>query len=233
MPVEFKKAKVVKKELLASSYFDIVLETLETFDFVAGQFITIKVKEGLVRSYSIAGRVKNNQFGLMVDIKPGGEGSIFFKNLEVGDEVSYVGPAGAFTLKEDDGASEVVFMGTGSGITPLKAMIEQALYVRPINKKMTLYFGLRYKDDLFWNDYFDSMAARFENFTFKLCLSKPEEGWQGASGHITDLLFNDYSDDTSTLGAYLCGNGKMIEEAKEYLMSKGTPENRIYHEKFF
>ena len=66
-----------------------------------------------------------------------------------------------------------------------------------------------------------------------MCLSKPDESWKGASGHITKLLANDYADDTSTLSAYLCGNGKMIEEVKEYLLSKGTPENRIYHEKFF
>lgn len=233
MAVEFKKAKVIKKDLLASTYFDIVLETLESFSFVPGQFVTVKIREKLVRSYSIAGKVKDNQFGLMVDVKPGGEGSNFFKSLAVGNEIEYIGPAGVFTLKEDDESSEIVLLGTGSGITPLKAIIEHALYVRPVNKKMILYFGLRYRDDVFWNEYFDRIAERFENFTFKLCLSKPDESWQGASGHITELLVNDYADDTSTLSAYLCGNGKMIEEAKEYLKSKGTPENRIYHEKFF
>ena len=233
MAVESKKAKVVKKDSLASTFLDIVLETSKSFSFIPGQFITIKVNEKLVRSYSIAGKVKDNQFGLMVDVKPGGEGSNFFKSLIVGNEIEYIGPTGVFTLKEDDGAEEIVLLGTGSGITPLKAMIEQALYVRPINKKMILYFGLRFTEDLFWNDYFDRIAETFENFTFKLCLSKPDESWQGASGHITELLANDYSDDTSILSAYLCGSEKMIEEAKEYLKSKGTPENRIYHEKFF
>lgn len=232
MAPEYKKARVIKKDLLASTYFDIVIETVESFNFIAGQFITIKVTDKLVRSYSIAGKVRDNQFGLMVDVKPGGEGSKYFQSLAVGDQIEYIGPAGAFVLKEDEG-NEIVLLGTGSGITPLKAMIEEGLYVKPTNKKMTLYFGLRFKEDLFWNDYFNGIAERFENFTFKMCLSKPDESWKGASGHITKLLANDYADDTSTLSAYLCGNGKMIEEVKEYLLSKGTPENRIYHEKFF
>ena len=124
---DFKKARVIKHEIPASSYHDIVIETNEEVVFEPGQFISIKVGETRINSYSIAGKVNVRQLGLIVDIKPGGEGSQFFANLKVGDEILFLGPLGKFVLRPDDGSEHLIFLGTGSGIAPLKAMIEKAL----------------------------------------------------------------------------------------------------------
>ncbi|MFC1653845.1 FAD-binding oxidoreductase [Patescibacteria group bacterium] len=232
MPPQFKTAKCVKNEVLASTYHDIVFETDSPLEFLPGQFITIKVNDKLVRSYSVAGKLPNNQFGLLINISPGGPGSIFFENLKPDDQIEYIGPAGVFTLKLDDGADHLVFLGTGSGIAPLKAMIESALREHQTQKPLTLYFGLRYEKDIHWDEYFKELANQHKNFKYTLCLSKPEENWQGVSGHITDLLKNEFKD-TSKVSAYLCGSEKMIEESKKYLTQNKTPTNRIYHEKFY
>ncbi len=232
MAGNFQKARVSYNEVVASTYHDFWIEFEEPFVFAPGQFVSVKVNEQRVNSYSIAGRVDEKTVGLIVDVKPGGPGSQFFTGLKVGDEIECMGPLGKFVLQPDDGAEHLLFMGTGSGIAPLKAMIETALHEEAMAKPMTLYFGLRHKEDIFWDKYFCELQDKYENFEFNLCLSKPDEGWQGLSGHITDFLKDRYQD-YSRFSAYLCGAEAMIKEASEILRSLGMQEDRVYHEKFY
>lgn len=228
----FKKARVIKHEVPASTYHDIVFEAMEPFVFEPGQFISVKVNEERLNSYSIAGKLDEARFGLIVDIKPGGPGSKFFENLQVGSEIEYLGPLGKFVLRPDDGSEKLIMLGTGSGIAPLKAMIERAL--RDLNMKtpIDLYFGLRHREDVFWDKYFGMLASEYENFKFSLCLSKPDESWQGLTGHITDFLRDKYPD-ASRFSSYSCGAQSMIEEASQILAELSMPVERIYHEKFY
>ncbi len=229
---EFKKAKVVKVENPASTFHVITLETEEhEFQFEPGQFIAIKVDDRDIRDYSIASLPDGNRMELIVDIKPGHEGSYFVHNLQEGDVLEFMGPMGNFKLKMDDGAEEMVFLGTGSGIAPLKSMVEQLLFRIHEQRPIKLYFGLRFCGDIFLHEYFDDMAIRFSNFTFVPCLSKPDDSWRRDCGHITELVKGDYQDG-SKLAVYICGNPKMIEESVELAKQIGVPENRIYHEAF-
>lgn len=227
----FVDAVCVSNNKISSTYYDLVFEMPGEFNFLPGQYLTCRVSPDRLNSYSIAGKVGSNRFGFLVDVKPGGPGSHFFANLKPGDKMPVLGPFGKFVLNLNDGAEEMIFLGTGSGVAPLKAMIEAAFWAGE-TRPMKLYFGLRYKEDILWNDYFSRLEAEHGNFKFTLCLSQPDESWQGAKGHITDLVKNDYPD-ASKISAYLCGGLKMIEEAKSVLASLGTPEERIYHEKFF
>jgi len=146
--------------------------------------------------------------------------------------LEFLGPLGNFVLRPEDESKEILFLGTGSGIAPLKAMIEDLIRVQHSDIPMTLYFGLRHEADIFWNEYFQSLTQEFPQLKFVLCLSKPEATWKGASGHITDLIASK-NQDLSHASAYLCGGLKMIEEAKTLLASLHMPAERIYHEKFF
>jgi NAD(P)H-flavin reductase len=142
-----------------------------------------------------------------------------------------MGPFGVFTFKEDDGAKRLLFLGTGSGCSPLRSMLEAALKNPNINVPIHFYFGLRYSDDVFWKDYFEKLAAEHPNFHFNLVLSKPDESWHGQVGHITDILQKEVPD-ASDSSAYLCGNPAMIKEASAILKNKNCPEERIYKEEF-
>lgn len=228
---EFKTATLISKNIPAAKYHDLVFETPEKFEFQAGQFVTIKINDSKLNSYSIAGRVADNKFGLMIDTTPGGLGSQMFEKLEVGQQVQYIGPFGHMTLKPDDGSEQIIFMAVGSGIPPVKALIEEALLDQHLAKPMTLYFGLRFKEDIFWKDYFEKLQSEHSNFKFILSLSKPDESWSGKSGYITTHLTNDFSD-LANASAYICGNMKMADEAVEILKSKNCPPARIYFEKF-
>lgn len=227
----FSTGKVTNISRPASTYVDLVFETPSPLEFIPGQFISIKVNERDIRSYSLAGVVGEKSYRMIVDIKPGGPGSKYFEALQVGDEMTFLGPVGKFVYQPDDGTNEVIFLVTGSGIAPIKAMIEEAI-ARGENRKMTLYFGLRYFDDIFWNVYFDELQRKYSNIKFVLCLSKPDERWHGVTGHITDFLDLDHQN-LAAASAYLCGNGKMIEEAVEILERKGMIKEKVYFEKFF
>jgi NAD(P)H-flavin reductase len=142
-----------------------------------------------------------------------------------------MGPFGTFIFKEDDGAQRLLFLGTGSGCSPLRSMLESALKNPNIKLPIHLYFGLRYSNDVFWKDYFEKLASEHPNFHFNLVLSKPDESWHGQIGHITEILQKEIKD-ASDSSAYLCGNQKMIEEASIILKNSKCPEKRIYTEKF-
>ncbi|NMC35960.1 hypothetical protein GYA49_02845, partial [Candidatus Beckwithbacteria bacterium] len=124
---DYKTAKVIKHDNPAAKFQDLVFETPEPFIFIPGQFVSLQVAEGQMRAYSIAGKVNDNQFGLLIDSTPGGPGSQFAEKLQVGNEVKYLGPAGNFKFIPEDGSEHLIFLAIGCGIAPIKAMIESAL----------------------------------------------------------------------------------------------------------
>lgn len=227
----FKKGIVRRLSRPASTHVDVVFESMEVLNFQPGQFVSIRVNGRDVRSYSLAGTEGDNLYRLIVDVKPGGPGSQFFDHLKVGDQFEFIGPAGRFVYMPSDGAEEMLFLATGTGVAPFKAMIDAALSTGD-TRKIALYFGLRFVEDIFWDDYFNQLQAAHANVRFVLCLSKPDERWKGVVGHITDMVKAEYTD-LSHASAYLCGNGKMILEASVLLRDKNMKPERIYSEKFF
>jgi Na+-transporting NADH:ubiquinone oxidoreductase subunit F len=228
---DFKKATLISHESPASKFHDLVFETPEPFNFKPGQFISIKINDQKMNAYSIAGRLEPNKFGLIIDSTPGGLGSQYIEQLKPGDQIDYLGPFGNFVLNFEDGAEHLVLLGTGCGIAPLKAMVESALREHKTDKKISLYFGLRFCSDVFWDKYFNQLAQEYPNFEFKLVLSKPDDAWCGSAGHVTDLMKNEIKDGSKCAG-YICGNKKMAEESIKILQEIGCPPERIYHEEF-
>lgn len=229
---DFKTAVVIQHHNPASTFHIIKLQPSEPLDFQPGQYISVKVADAKINNYSIASLPGLDTFTLIIDTKPGHEGSYYFQQLRVEEQIQYLGPFGKFLLHPDDGSSEIIFLATGSGISPIKAMIEHLLYRAKETRPIKLYFGLRNCPDIFMHDFFEEMDNEYDNFTFIPCLSRPDENWKGQCGHITELLKQDYQDG-SHLSAYLCGNEAMITEAIQILKQIDTPEDRIYHEKFY
>ena len=223
-------ATTKEHKILASKFHYFVFETEAPFAYIPGQYINVKVSNQRINDYSIAGS-NGNTLDFVVDVSPGGPGSAFFENLKTGDRITYLGPSGIFTLQLNDGSTHLLFLATGAGISPLKCIIDSALKDRQCILPITLYFGLRYNADIFWQDYFQDLVQQYPHFTFKLILSKPDEGWQGLKGHITDYVAQDFPD-LKDFSTYLCGNQNMINEATNSILSKGCPKERIYTEKF-
>jgi acetyltransferase len=231
IPSAFHTAAVLSNNVLAAKFRLLEFESEQPLVYKAGQYISIKVAPNRINSYSIASQTDERKFQLLVDTSPGGPGSKFFENVKPGDKVAYLGPFGIFTYKPDDGAKRLLFFGTGSGCSPLRSILEAAIKHPAVEDSIDFYFGLRHTSDVFWQDYFQKLQQEHPNFHYKISLSQPDETWQGAVGHVTELLEKEIPD-ASQCAAYLCGNPKMMEEATKILIAHNCPKERIYSEAF-
>ncbi|MFH0936896.1 MAG: FAD-dependent oxidoreductase [Candidatus Daviesbacteria bacterium] len=226
-----KRAKVLECKILASNFHFFSFQAEKPLHFLPGQYISVKVDNKNLRSYSIAIKEGDKEFSLLVDTSPGGPGSKFFENLKKGEEILFLGPFGTFTLKMRDKAKKLVFLGTGSGCAPLRCQIEAALKEKNPEIEMYLYHGLTYPKDLFWQDVFQNLAKEHSNFHYKVVIWKSDKSWWGETGFITQALEKELTNGKE-IAAYLCGNKEMIADATKILREKGCPKRRIYTEKY-
>lgn len=227
-------AKLKGKNQFTKDVIEITFETPDAFTFKAGQFVTFKVSDKTppcFRAYSISSSPQNNTQGFSTCLKvlENGRGSNWLNSLKIGDNIEFLGPNGNFLFK---GAKDnVIFIATGTGITPFNAMIDDELK-RGNKKKMQLLFGLRHVSHIFYQDFFENLAKQHQNFTYDITLTKPENtDWQGKIGRVTDLLKSTALDPQNT-EVYICGLKVMIEEVVNILKEKGLPQEHIHFEKY-
>ncbi len=215
---------------LATTFHYFIFEAEKPLIYKPGQYLSVKVADNRVNDYSIAGSDNPNKFSFLVNTAPGGVGSKFFENLKPGDQISYLGPFGAVTFRENDGADHLLFLATGAGLAPLKAILDDILQKKHIITPINLYLGLTSNKDIFFEDYFKILKQQYSNFNFKIVIWKPDNSWQGSTGFITDEMQKDFPD-VKNCSAYLCGNPSMVENATKILLSQGLLKERIYTEK--
>lgn len=202
-------------------------------EFVAGQYVSIEVGEGLRRSYSIVNQPSiDHLVELCVDILPQGKGTSYLKNLKPGDEVKFLAPLGLFKVESAaDKEEKLLFMATGCGIAPVKSMLFDLLEDKQDKREIRLFWGLRYVEEMFWEEKFRQLEEYYPNFKVQIVLSKPPERWPMEAGHITDLVKRNISWD-KTWGVYLCGSRDMVEEGKQLVETMGVLKDQIHFEKF-
>lgn len=226
--------KIGYKANLAGSTWLVRVVLEETADFIPGQFVSLKVSEdGLRRSYSVASLPGEKHIDLVVDVSPMGVGSKYILGLQVGDAVEVLGFLGKFGVSEEarEANKHLVFVGTGSGIVPLRPMIEDLLVNKKYTGKITLVWGVRYEKDIYWQSEIDKLQREYDNFNFELVLSRPTDEWPGRRGHVGDVLDVQENKWEEKL-FYLCGSKEMIEEQKTKLMGLGVKEENILFERF-
>jgi NAD(P)H-flavin reductase len=206
----------------------------DSLSFKAGQFVSFEVpKEGqprpVTRPYSIASPPgQRDRILLVLNLVQGGPGSEYLFSLREGSRTSFKGPAGAFYLR-DDGARDLLFVATGTGIAPLRSMILAQLQREP-NRPVTLFWGLRSQQDLYWQDEWAALAAIHSNLTVVTTLSRPEPGWQGPTGRVTTLV-DERVRSVANLAVYLCGGSGMIKDVTARINAKGLCP--VYREKYY
>lgn len=229
-------AEVSRIQDLTHDVRAIELRLLEpaSITFKAGQFVSFEVpKEGhprpVTRPYSIASPPEERERILLVlNLVQGGPGSNYLFSLREGNRTSFKGPAGAFYLR-DDGTKDLCFVATGTGIAPVRSMILTQLQRQP-DRPVTLFWGLRSQRDLYWQDEWAALAAIHPHLTVVTTLSRPEPGWQGASGRVTALV-EERITSVRNLAVYLCGGNGMIKDVTARINAKGLCP--IYREKYY
>ena len=251
------KAKVSSHELLAGSFQYLHLELVNPgrIEFISGQYIIFNIdpSRGICRNYSIASQPSmDHAIELLVDIKPGGPGSEFLKNLQSGKEIEFIGPFGNFVVKDECSTNQrinasthqLLFVATGSGISPIRAMILDLLLVKKYQGPVKLWWGMRNQEDCFWAEDFDDLEKEYPNFKWDLVLSNPPDDWPLHSGHVTQYVLDcvqkkeegrrkKEEGQTNDMCFYLCGNKAMIDEVSTKLKETGINGEHIHTEKFF
>lgn len=233
-------AKLEEKKVLNDKFIQYSFELVSPhlLEFESGQYVSLQVNDqGVRRSYSICSSPGiQHGFELMVDTSPHGVGVEFLENLQYGETVSLLAPMGRFTLlpvtENSPSEDAIVFVATGSGVAPFRSMILDLLQERHDTRPITLYWGLRYVEDLAWQDEFQDLADFFPNFQFHPVISRASEEWPLCRGRVTDCL-NVHALPSARAGYYMCGNKTMIDEVSQFLLSKEVPAENIHHEMFY
>lgn len=201
-------------------------------EFKAGQFIILNVPQNgkvVKRAYSIASP-PHESFAIELCIQhvEGGIASAYFWKLKEGETVSISGPHGNFLLKEPLDY-EPIFMATGTGVAPLRAMIKHLLHVN-FTRDVWLLFGTRYEHSLLYESEFRSLANLRHNFRYIPTISRPKE-WKGEVGHIQQT-FQKYVTDSSNKEIYLCGWLEVVKSVCKDLESFGVPREKLHYEEW-
>ncbi len=218
-------------ELMASDVLQVKLRLppTEQFDFLPGQYVDVIGPNGIRRSYSLANANFSNKL-LELHIRAVEDGVMsdyWFKQAKINDLLRLSGPQGTFFLRDTD-SLDLIFLATGTGIAPVKAMLETlpARHFDQIPRSVTVLWGGRNPADL----YID--ISRIEGkFEYVPTLSRADKHWTGAHGYVQHKLLSMRNDFTQAV-VYACGSDAMIQSAKELLVQKGLPIKRFYADAF-
>ena len=166
---------------------------------------------------------------------PPGVVSSWLFGLREGDTVEVAGPYGDFFAHET--GREMVFIGGGVGMAPLRAIIFDQLERAATSRKLSFWYGARSGIDLFYSEEFDALATSHDNFSWVPALSEPAAGddWTGTRGFVHDVVLKEY---LATHPApedceyYLCGPPLMIKAVLAMLDEVGVEAESIFFDDF-
>jgi CDP-4-dehydro-6-deoxyglucose reductase len=198
------------------------------FASLAGQYIDLIGKGGIRRSYSMANAVvAGGQLELHVRQVEGGELSRYwFGEAKANDLLRFEGPRGTFFLRDCAGR-DLVFLATGTGIAPVKAMLE-GMVAGSGARSISVYWGGRVPADLYWTP---PATIAGVDVHYHPVLSRADEAWKGLRGHVQDRLLETHPDFEHTT-IYACGSMAMIESAKTLLTAFGLSPKKFYSDAF-
>ncbi|MCF0042502.1 ferredoxin--NADP reductase [Dyadobacter fanqingshengii] len=239
----FLKVKEIEKETEEASTLHFWHPLNEVVAYRPGQFLTLLLPvddKKIRRSYSMSSSPYTD-VSLAITIKrvPGGYASnLLLDSVKVGDTLEVMEPMGAFFPKQsDDQTRQVVFIGAGSGVTPLFSILKSILMVEP-ESEVFLIYGSRSEESIIFKKKIDALEAKYgARFKVVHTLSQPSESWEGEKGRLNKSHLLKIVEKLPTLNKseaefFLCGPEDMMEEAHRALAILAVPENKIRKESF-
>lgn len=200
--------------------------------FKAGQFCMVHVpQEGktLKKPYSICSApFEVGYLDLCVKLVERGFTTNWFWTLEEGAEVRIAIPYGGFLIKEPIDYN-FVFVATGTGVTPLRSMIKTLLR-EGCERQLTLIFGVRYENEILYEEEFRQLEKEHKNFKFIPTISRPKS-WKGEVGYVQEKLKKFVTDPTGK-HIYVCGLIPMIEAVQKAATEIGFDKKNVHFEKY-
>jgi Na+-transporting NADH:ubiquinone oxidoreductase subunit F len=198
-----------------------------------------------IRAYSMANYPDEKgvvKFNIRIATPPpGSEGippgimSSWVFDLKPGDKITVYGPFGEFFAKETD--AEMVFIGGGAGMAPMRSHLFDQLKRLNSKRKISFWYGARSLKEMFYVEDYDGLQAENENFTWHTALSdpQPEDNWEGLTGFIHNVLFEQYLKDhpaPEDCEYYMCGPPMMNAAVIKMLVDLGVERDNIFLDDF-
>ena len=206
---------------------------------------TSKVTEKVERAYSMANYPEEAGI-IMLNVRiasppprqpdvPAGKMSSYIFDLKPGDKVTISGPFGEFFARETE--KEMVFIGGGAGMAPMRSHIFDQLRRIKTNRKITFWYGARSLREMFYVDDFNMLANENDNFSWHVALSepKPEDNWSGYTGFIHNVLYENYLKNHKApedCEYYMCGPPMMNAACIKMLLDLGVERKDIMLDDF-
>ena len=217
----------------------IKLPANERLQYQAGQYIEFLLKDGKRRSFSMANAPHDDALiELHIRHLPGGLFTdrvfgISEPALKIRDILRFEGAHGSFFLREESD-KPVVFVASGTGFAPVKAIIEHMLHIGS-GRRMTLYWGGRRPKDLYFNELVQRWAdSHSDLFTYVPVVSeaRPEDNWSGRTGFVHHAVMADFPD-LSGHQVYACGVPVMVDSARaDFVTTCALPEEEFFADSF-
>jgi Na+-transporting NADH:ubiquinone oxidoreductase subunit F len=204
-----------------------------------------KVDEPVLRAYSMASYPEEKGIIMlnvriasppprMPDVPPGKMSSYIF-SLKPGDKVTISGPYGEFFARETD--KEMVFIGGGAGMAPMRSHIFDQLRRLNSSRKITFWYGARSLKEMFYVEDFNKLQEEFPNFSWHVALSEPqpEDNWTGYTGFIHEVVYEQYLKNhpaPEDCEFYMCGPPMMNQAVINMLLEQGVEREDIMLDDF-
>jgi CDP-4-dehydro-6-deoxyglucose reductase, E3 len=223
-------ARIVSIERLSAEILRVILKTppASPMRFLPGQYIDV-LADGVRRSYSLANAPRaDGMLELIIKRYEGGRLSEYwFERAQPNDLIRIEGPFGTFFLR-DAGPTNILFLATGTGIAPVKALLEElaASPERAACHRLSVFWGNREAENFCW----DSHALGLD-LSFHRLLSGPSADWAGPRGYVHDAAICQGVDPHDTV-VYACGSNAMIASARTAFLALGLPAKRFFSDAF-
>jgi len=207
--------------------------------------IESKVEEETIRAYSMANYPEEEGI-IMLNVRvaapppnnlalPAGKMSSYIWSLKEGDKATISGPFGEFYAKQND--SEMVFVGGGAGMAPMRSHIFDQLRRLHATRPITFWYGARSLREMFYVEDFDMLQKENENFKWHVALSdpQPEDNWKGDTGFIHNVLLENYLKNhpaPEDCEFYMCGPPMMNAAVINMLKELGVEDENIMLDDF-
>lgn len=233
-----RELSLIEQRRLSPSVIGLTLRTTDGARFVyqAGQWVDLWLSiNGIAhkRAYSIAnapGMPAPDVIELAVTRVENGVMSNALDGLALTTQMEVDGPHGFFTRDPAHAENAAVFVGTGTGLAPLRAMLQEAT-LQAEGPPLVLLFGCRTRDDILWRDEIASWQARCPRLRVEVTLSRPDPAWTGWRGYVQTHL----AELIPGLGrpqVYICGLSHMVQDARRALKELGLDRKQIQSERF-
>ena len=225
--------------------FDIPDEYRKDWEHFGFFDVESKCDEETIRAYSMANYPEEEGI-ILLNVRiatpppnnlslPAGKMSSFIWSLKPGDRVTISGPFGEFFAKESD--AEMVFIGGGAGMAPMRSHIFDQLRRLNTERKITFWYGARSLREMFYVEDFDMLQKENDNFKWHVALSdpQPEDNWEGDTGFIHNVLLENYLKEhpaPEDCEFYMCGPPMMNAAVINMLKDLGVEDENIMLDDF-